>query len=148
MKTVRAIALLALICCPLLPFAAEPVTVALLNPGMGWTMHFYSNLTEHYGSKLESSDTLEWFEGVFRRLSAATLGLPRAVGGGFPLVACRYARPALDFPRQEGGFPLHDLRKLAGVCDAALGGTGRGEDGALHISRRPRSGRRRGGPRV
>ena len=78
MKTVRAIALLALICCPLLPFAAEPVTVALqdhgralLNPGMGWTMHFYSNLTEHYGSKLEPSDTLEWFEGcsvVYLRL--------------------------------------------------------------------------------
>lgn len=83
MKTVRAIALLALICCPLLPFAAEPVTVALrdhgralLNPGMGWTMHFYSNLTEHYGSKLEPSDTLEWFEGcsvVYLRLPWAFL---------------------------------------------------------------------------
>lgn len=127
MKTVRAIALLALICCPLLPSAAEPVTVALrdhgralLNPGMGWTMHFYSNLTEHYGSKLEPSGYAGVVRGVFRRLSAASLGLPRAVGGGFPLVACRYARPALDFPRQEGGFPLHDLRKLAGVCDAAL----------------------------
>lgn len=83
MKTVRAIALLALICCPLLPSAAEPVTVALrdhgralLNPGMGWTMHFYSNLTEHYGSKLEPSDTLEWFEGcsvVYLRLPWAFL---------------------------------------------------------------------------
>ena len=36
---------------------------ALLNPGMGWTMHFYSNMVENYGSKLEASDTLDWFPG-------------------------------------------------------------------------------------
>lgn len=49
---------------------------ALLNPGMGWTMHFYSNVPEHYGSKLEPSDTLEWFEGcsvVYLRLPWAFL---------------------------------------------------------------------------
>ena len=27
---------------------------ALVNPGMGWTMHFYSNLLCNYGSKLAS----------------------------------------------------------------------------------------------
>ncbi|MDO4576414.1 MAG: DUF4832 domain-containing protein [Planctomycetia bacterium] len=36
--------------------------VALLNPQMGWTMHFYSNLLL-YGNDLEPSDSLDWFEG-------------------------------------------------------------------------------------
>jgi len=37
---------------------------ALVNPGMGWTMHFYSNLTSNYGSKLAPSDTLDDFPGL------------------------------------------------------------------------------------
>ncbi len=37
---------------------------ALVNPGMGWTMHFYSNRPENYGSRLEPSDTLEDFPGL------------------------------------------------------------------------------------
>ncbi|MBI5383832.1 MAG: DUF4832 domain-containing protein [Verrucomicrobia bacterium] len=53
-------------------FAAEDrVTVrpddtgeALVNPGMGWTLHFYSNFIENYGSKLEPSDTLEDWPGI------------------------------------------------------------------------------------
>jgi hypothetical protein len=56
-------------------FAASPdeasVTVrpedtgkALVNPDMGWTMHFYSNMPQNYGSKLEPSDTLEDFPGL------------------------------------------------------------------------------------
>lgn len=36
---------------------------ALLNPDMGWTMHFYSNVPTNYGSRLEPSDSLGWFEG-------------------------------------------------------------------------------------
>ena len=36
----------------------------LVNPGMGWTMHFYSNIPENYGAKLEPSDTLEDFPGL------------------------------------------------------------------------------------
>lgn len=36
---------------------------ALINPCMGWTMHFYSNIPTNYGSKLKPSDTLEWFPG-------------------------------------------------------------------------------------
>ena len=36
---------------------------ALINPDMGWTMHFYSNVPSNYGSKLEPSDSLDWFEG-------------------------------------------------------------------------------------
>ena len=44
---------------------------ALINPGMGWTMHFYSNIVTNYGSQLEPSDTLDWFPGcstVYLRL--------------------------------------------------------------------------------
>jgi hypothetical protein len=61
--------------------AAETVTVtpvdtgeALINPGMGWTMHFYSNVPRNYGSKLEPSDTLDDFPGV----STVYLRLPWA----------------------------------------------------------------------
>lgn len=37
---------------------------ALVNPGMGWKMMFYSNLVENYGSKLEPSDTLDDWPGL------------------------------------------------------------------------------------
>ena len=37
---------------------------ALVNPSMGWTMHFYSNIMDNYGSKLAPSDTLEDFPGL------------------------------------------------------------------------------------
>jgi hypothetical protein len=38
--------------------------VALVNPSMGWTMHFYSNVPRNYGSQLAPSDTLDDFPGV------------------------------------------------------------------------------------
>lgn len=37
---------------------------ALVNPDMGWTLHFYSNAIENYGSKLEPSDTLDDWPGL------------------------------------------------------------------------------------
>jgi len=37
---------------------------ALVNPGMGWTLHFYSNLIENYGSKLAPADTLADWPGL------------------------------------------------------------------------------------
>jgi hypothetical protein len=37
---------------------------ALINPGMGWTLHFYSNLIENYGSQLDASDTLDEWPGL------------------------------------------------------------------------------------
>ncbi len=37
---------------------------ALVNPGMGWTLHFYSNQIKNYGSKLEPSDTLDDWPGL------------------------------------------------------------------------------------
>jgi len=45
---------------------------ALVNPGMGWTFHYYSNILRNYGSKLEPSDTLDDFPG----LSTIYLRLP------------------------------------------------------------------------
>jgi len=42
----------------------EDTGAALVNPGMGWTFHFYSNFIENYGSKLEPSDTLEDWPGL------------------------------------------------------------------------------------
>jgi len=67
-----------LIAVALLAFAAdmtgattEVVTVrpgdtgeAMVNPGMGWTLHFYSDVIENYGSKLEPSDTLDDWPGL------------------------------------------------------------------------------------
>jgi hypothetical protein len=53
--------------------AAEPERVvvrpqdtgeALVNPGMGWTLHFYSNMIQNYGSKLEPWDTLDDWPGL------------------------------------------------------------------------------------
>ena len=37
---------------------------ALVNPGMGWTFHFYSNMIRNYGSRLEPSDTLDDWPGL------------------------------------------------------------------------------------
>lgn len=47
---------------------------ALVNPSMGWTMHFYSNVPRNYGSKLTPSDTLDDFPG----LSTVYLRIPWA----------------------------------------------------------------------
>ena len=50
---------------------AERITVhpvdtgeALVNPSMGWTMHYYSNVPSNYGWDLEPSDTLDDFPGL------------------------------------------------------------------------------------
>jgi hypothetical protein len=47
---------------------------ALINPQMGWTLHYYSNIPTNYGSILESSDLLSDFPG----LSTIYLRLPWA----------------------------------------------------------------------
>ncbi|MBC8871739.1 MAG: beta-galactosidase [Planctomycetes bacterium] len=82
-------------------WAAETVTVsprdtgdALINPGMGWTMHFYSNVARNYGSRLEPSDTLEDFPGV----STVYLRLPWAY---LEPVEGRYNWAILDTPAQR-----------------------------------------------
>lgn len=47
---------------------------ALINPGMGFTMHYYSNVPCNYGSRLAPSDTLDDFPGA----SVAYLRIPWA----------------------------------------------------------------------
>lgn len=42
----------------------EHTNIALVNPGMGWTIHFYSNNPATYGSRLDCSDTLDYFPGL------------------------------------------------------------------------------------
>ena len=37
---------------------------ALVNPGMGWVLYFYSDYTSNYGSKLDPADTVDDFPGV------------------------------------------------------------------------------------
>ncbi len=36
----------------------------LVNPGMGWVLHYYDNIPAHYGSKLAPSDTLDGWPGL------------------------------------------------------------------------------------
>jgi Domain of unknown function (DUF4832)/Beta-galactosidase len=48
---------------------------ALINPGMGWTMHYYSNDPANYGTHLEVGDTADWFSG----LSTVYLRVPWAM---------------------------------------------------------------------
>jgi len=45
---------------------ARPIDTgaALINPGMGWTLHFYSNIPTNYGSRLAPSDTVDEFPGL------------------------------------------------------------------------------------
>lgn len=52
----------------------EDTGAALVNPGMGWTMHYYSNVPSNYGSQLAPADTLDDFPG----LSTVYLRLPWA----------------------------------------------------------------------
>ena len=49
---------------PTITVRPEDDAQALVNPDMGWTLQFYSNIPENYGSKLEPSDTVEDFPGL------------------------------------------------------------------------------------
>ncbi len=82
-----AVAVALVFCLPFLPFdvlcsdtkgfyTVRPADTgeALVNPGMGWTFHYYSNIVKNYGSKLAPSDTLDDFPG----LSTIYLRLPWA----------------------------------------------------------------------
>ena len=73
---------------------------ALVNPDMGWDMHFYSNIPDNYGSKLEPSDTLEDFPG----LSTVYLRVPWA-----------YLEP------EEGKFNWEPIDKALDETDGAKG---------------------------
>jgi hypothetical protein len=55
-------------------FKTQDTGAALVNPSMGWTLHFYSNVPKNYGSKLSPIDTVDDFPG----LSTVYLRLPWA----------------------------------------------------------------------
>jgi hypothetical protein len=93
--------LLAILCMATAVCAEEKITVktedtgaALVNPRMGWTMHFYSNVARNYGSGLEPSDTLDDFPG----LSTVYLRLPWAY---LEPEQGRYNWAILDTPAQR-----------------------------------------------
>lgn len=92
---------LILICVTVFVSAQDMVTVnpvdtgkALVNPDMGWTMHFYSNIPTNYGSKLEPSDTVDDFPG----LSTVYLRIPWAY---IEPEEGRFNWPILDTPAQR-----------------------------------------------
>jgi len=85
----------------LFPCVASAVTVrpvddgrVLTNPGMGWTMHYYSNIPRNYGTWFELGDSLEWFPGC----SVVYLRIPWAYLE--PEEGC-YNWNALDTPAQR-----------------------------------------------
>lgn len=47
---------------------------ALINPRMGWTLRFYSNITTNYGSRLAPSDTLDDFPGLDLQCACDSFG--------------------------------------------------------------------------
>ena len=63
--------------CELLAATVRPADDgrALINPGMGFVMHYYDNRTANYGAQLEPGDDMAWFPGC----SVCYLRLPRAV---------------------------------------------------------------------
>ncbi|MBP5284576.1 MAG: YbgC/FadM family acyl-CoA thioesterase [Kiritimatiellae bacterium] len=69
-------AMLAMLALPLLGATVRPEDngSALVNPGMGFTMHYYSNDPRNYGSTIAPGDSLEWFPGC----SVCYLRLPWA----------------------------------------------------------------------
>ncbi|MGL6226345.1 MAG: DUF4832 domain-containing protein [Thermoguttaceae bacterium] len=72
----------------------EDTGEALVNPMMGWTMHYYSNIPTNYGSKLAPSDTLDDFPG----LSTVYLRIPWAF---IEPEEGRYNWAILDTPAQR-----------------------------------------------
>ena len=67
---------------------------ALVNPGMGWTMHYYSNMPLNYGSSLEPGDAMAWFPGC----SVCYLRIPWAY---LEPEEGKYNWSALDTPAQR-----------------------------------------------
>ncbi|MFQ8805677.1 MAG: hypothetical protein ACLR8Y_11960 [Alistipes indistinctus] len=94
---------------------------ALCNPNMGWTMHFYSNQLENYGSKLAPSDTLDDFPGLGGALPAHSVGFRRARRGTFHLGNPRHARTTMDRQGNAGVVPHFGARVVDVQSHPAMG---------------------------
>ena len=112
---------------------------ALVNPDMGWTMHFYSNIPENYGSKLEPSDTLEDFPG----LSTVYLRVPWAF---LEPEEGEFNWALFDTPAQRWiakgkrvAFRVTLLGELDAVRHARMGAEGRGQGDLLSSSAKGRA---------
>jgi hypothetical protein len=66
----------------------------LLNPGMGWVLHYYDNQVQNYGSRLEPFDTVDDFPG----LSVVYLRLPWSY---LEPAEGKYCWSVLDTPAQR-----------------------------------------------
>ncbi len=83
------------------PPAPDPIVVkpqdsgaALVNPDMGWTLMFYSNIPKNYGSRLEPADTVDPWPG----LSVVYLRIPWAF---VEPEEGKFNWPILDTPAQR-----------------------------------------------
>jgi hypothetical protein len=94
---------------------------ALINPDMGWTLHYYSNIPAHYGSKLAPSDTVDEFPGM----STIYMRLPWAFiepeEGKFDWEILDTPGPTMDRSRQESGISDHVDGELDAEGDTAVG---------------------------
>lgn len=104
-------------------FRVRPVDhgKALVNPGMGWTMHFYSNVTRNYGSRLLPCDTLDDFPGV----STVYLRLPWAI---LDTPAQRWTRTCAGCARSWAKLPNTSIR-----CAASASAFSKWSEGAARI---------------
>ena len=84
---------------------------ALTNPGMGWTMHFYSNILSNYGSQARTVRYAGRFSGAEHRLPAGSVGLSRTRGRQIRLGTARHPGAALDRQRQIRRLPRQRDRK-------------------------------------
>jgi len=86
---------------------------ALVNPCMGWTLHFYSNLIENYGSKLEPSDTLDDWPG----LSVVYLRVPWSF---LEPAEGKFNWPLLDGPAQRWISKGRQIALRISCCESWL----------------------------
>ena len=115
---------------------------ALINPGMGWTMHYYSNVARNYGFQAWTPVRhAGGFSRRLHRLSPSALGLSRTRRGKVQLGDLRHSGPALDRQGQADRTAGHLLRELDDLRHAEVGQGGRSQGHVLSVRQRPRTSR-------
>ena len=121
---------------PTATFQPQDNGQALVNPGMGWTLHFYSNLIENYGSQLEPSDTLDDWPGLSTIYLRVPWSFLEPKEGQFNWSLVRYAHAALGRQGEEDRHPRELLRKLVAVRHAQMGAGCRRQGRRLRVRQR------------
>lgn len=117
---------------------------ALVNPDMGWTMHYYSNIPTNYGSHLAPGDTADYWPG----LSTVYLRIPWAMiepeEGKFNWAMldtpaqrwiAKGGRVAFRITASENWMPYATpewVKKAGAKFNSYVFGAGRKDDGPLH----------------